>query len=223
MACVHFQGDFETTAPVPAEPDAWVNAALQQNLALQTRDMAVEIAALEITRQKAAHHPTLDLEGSYGHNKTKSLIVRGADDESETFQVAVTLNVPIYSGGRTSSLVRESEAQMRKTRLEQEDEQRLVERIVRSTFMRVQNTTLTLKALRQVVSAQEGALQARVKGVEAGLFNMIDVLDAQRQYYTARRDYLQARYDYLVDRLKLKQSVGTLSRADLEDLDALLN
>ena len=35
-------------------------------------------------------------------------------------------------------------------------------------------------------------------------------------------DYLQARYDYLLNRLKLKQSVSSLSRNDLEDLAELL-
>jgi outer membrane protein len=55
-----------------------------------------------------------------------------------------------------------------------------------------------------------------------GLYNVVAVMDAYRLYYTAQRDFYQARYDYLLNRLKLKQSVGTLSRNDLEDISALI-
>lgn len=56
----------------------------------------------------------------------------------------------------------------------------------------------------------------------SGLYSVVQVVDAYRLYYAAKRDYLQARYDYLLNRLKLKQSVSSLSRNDLEDLAELL-
>ena len=218
-----FKADFNASAPVPAYVEPWVVAAIEQNLVLQTRELASQIAQLEIKRQRAGHHPTVDFVASIGSSDTKSMVISGRDEESDYEQVALKFNMPLYSGGRTSSLIREASARLLKSEQEQEDERRRVERITRSTFMRIQSTTEMLSALRQVVSAQEDALQARLKGYKSGVVTAIDVLDAQRLYYSARRDYLQSRYDYLINRLKLKQSVGTLSRGDLEDLDALLN
>ena len=86
----------------------------------------------------------------------------------------------------------------------------------------MQTSVASLEALRQNVIAQESALAAKLQGFRSGLQTIVMVVDAYRLYYAARREYLQARYEYLVNRLKLKQSVGTLGRSDLEDLATLL-
>ena len=79
-----------------------------------------------------------------------------------------------------------------------------------------------MDALRKAVLAQQSALELREEGFKSGLVSPVQLLDAYRLFFTAKRDFLQARYDYLMNRLKLKQSVGTLSRDDLDDLGSLL-
>ena len=86
----------------------------------------------------------------------------------------------------------------------------------------MQSSAQTLSALRKSLVAQESALEAKEEGLRSGLYSVVQVVDAYRLYYAAKRDYLQARYDYLLNRLKLKQSVSSLSRNDLEDLAELL-
>lgn len=132
------------------------------------------------------------------------------------------LRVPIFEGGLTSSLVREAVARRDKAEQELEQELRKTERAARSAFLGVQTSVASLEALRQNVIAQESALAAKLQGFRSGLQTIVMVVDAYRLYYAARREYLQARYEYLVNRLKLKQSVGTLGRSDLEDLATLL-
>ena len=217
-----FKADFVTAAPVPATHEPWVEAALEQNLALQSRKMAHEIATLEITRQRAGHLPTLALTGSLSSQDSGGSLY-GAGQRNDNREVGLRMSVPLTDGGLTMSLVREARAREVKAVQEREQELRRTERLARSAFNGVQASSRTLAALRKSVQAQESALQARLEGFNSGLFNVVVVMDAYRLYYTAQRDFLQSRYDYLVNRLKLKQAVGTLSRADIEEIAAMLD
>ena len=80
-----------------------------------------------------------------------------------------------------------------------------------------------MEALRSSLVAQETALVAKTKGLDAGLFSVVQVADAYRLTFAAKRDFLKARYDYLLNRIKLKQAIGSLTRQDLADVAELIN
>jgi len=122
----------------------------------------------------------------------------------------------------TNSLVREAVARKEKALNEQEQELRRSDRLARTAFNGVLASVDSVEALRKAVLAQQSALEAREEGLKSGLFNPVQLMDANRLFFTAKREFLQARYDYLLNRLKLKQAVGVLSRNDLDDLGALL-
>ncbi|MBF0400047.1 MAG: TolC family outer membrane protein [Magnetococcales bacterium] len=216
-----FKEDFEAAPPHPNKVEPWVSAALKQNLALQTRIMAQEIADMEVSRQRAGYLPTVDLVGSVEKEKATGSIYGSGQNQEQT-SLGVRINVPVFEGGMTASLVRESLARREKVAQELEQERRRTERFTRAAFQSVQESSKSLGALRKMTVAQESALQARLVGYESGLETVITVLDAFRLYYASRRDYLQARYEYLINRLKLKQAIGSLERSDLEDLANLL-
>lgn len=217
-----FKGDFEAVLPQPASIDAWLNAAEQQNLAVQSRRMSMEIASLEIRRQRAGHMPTVNLVGSVsGQNAGGSIY--GGGQESTTNVIGVKLSVPLTDGGMTTSLTREAIARKDKAEHELEQERRHTERLARQAFNSLESSVSSLAALRKGVAAQASAMQLKVDGYNAGIYTIVQVLDAHRLYYAAKRDYLQARYDYLVNRLRLKMAVGSLNRGDLEDIAVMMN
>ncbi len=217
-----FKGDFDAVAPQPTDINPWIAAAFEQNPALQARKLATQIAALEVKRQSASYLPTVNLVGTVGQQDAGGSIY-GSGQKAENIELGLRINIPLYEGGLTSSLVREAAARQSKVAEEQEQELRHTERQVRTSFLGVQASTQTLNALRKAVLAQESVLQSKLEGHRSGLFNIVAVLDAYRLYFSARRDFLQERYDYLVNRLKLKMSVGSLSRSDLEDLSVLID
>ena len=75
-----------------------------------------------------------------------------------------------------------------------------------------------VQARKQSIISNQSALEATEIGYQVGTRNIVDVLDAQRQLYSAVRNYNDARYDYILNNLRLKQAAGTLSPADLEAL-----
>jgi outer membrane protein len=216
-----FEDDFEAATPQPSEPDAWVRAALEQNLSLQARGLALEIAGLEIRRQQAGYLPTVSLAASHIDQDTGGSVF-GRGSNVTTDEVGMKLNFPFFEGGMTRSMVREAEARREKAMQEREQEYRKTERMARSSILSVVSSIQTMSALRRAVLAQENTLETKLKGLRSGVNTSVQVVDAYRLYYGAQRDFLQARYDYLLNRLKLKQSIGTLSRQDLEVIAELL-
>jgi outer membrane protein len=220
-----FVGDFDAALPQPMQVDPWVAAALEQNLALQSRNLAADIAELEVKRQKAGYAPTVNLVGNVGNTRQDNSLVAGAFQGGyrvNNRDISVRLSIPIFEGGMTTSLTREAVAREEKAKDERDAELRKTERQARSAMLGLLSSGKTLAALRKSLAAQQSALEAKSEGMRSGVYSIVQVVDAYRLYYSAKRDYLQARYDYLLNRLKLKQAVGSLTRADLEDLAKLL-
>lgn len=217
-----FNADFRAAPPFPERVDRWVGAALDQNLALQAQRLSTAIAQKEVSRRSSEHLPTVDLFVSAGQQVSESTLFADSRQDVSDYEVGVRVNVPIFSGGRTSSLVREANAKLDKTHQEMEREYRKTERVVRSAYSSLVSSTAMLAALREGVLAQEIRLATRLKGFESGVETSVSVLDAYQSYYAARRDFMQSRYEYLKNRLLLKQAVGSLARNDVADLDMLL-
>jgi outer membrane protein len=218
--------DFDAVMPTPTDPAAWKAAALKQNLNVQARERASEAAKLEVRKQQAAYGPTVDLvasasKGSQGDYLAGSNFTGGYSSTGNS--VGVRMNWPIFEGGMTRSQVREAVARLSKADMELEAERLVAERQASSTLLSVSASSRLMEALRSSLVAQETALVAKSKGLDAGLFSVVQVADAYRLTFAAKRDFLKARYDYLLNRIKLKQAIGALTRQDVADVAELIN
>lgn len=215
------RSDFSLDLPGPPEADLWVATALAQNLSLQARAAAVEVARGEIERQRAGHFPSVNLVLSQNRRDSGSTLFGGGSNV-DTREIALKLTVPIYSGGYVSAVTQEAVLKHQKAQEEHEQERRAVERQARAAFEGTASGIGLVQALAQSVAAQQAAVEAKEFGFKAGVNTLLPVLDAQRDLYAAKRDYAQARYDYLLNRLKLEQAAGSLSEAHLVNLSAAL-
>jgi len=103
------KADLNLGPPAPESQDAWVNQSLEQNLNLLSARMSAEISRDNIDSQKSGHYPTLSLNVTRrGGDSDRDDFIRdiSSSGSSNSTTVGVQLNVPIYSGGRTSSLTR---------------------------------------------------------------------------------------------------------------------
>ena len=207
--------------PEPTNVESWLETAVAQNIGLQAKSEAIEVARLEYERQRSGHFPSLNLLVNHTQRDAGSTLFGGGSNV-ETTDVTVRLTIPLYEGGLTTAVTQEAVYRQQKAREDYEQERRAVERAIRAYFSGVSGGVELVQALGQSVVAQQRALQAMEEGFKSGLFTLMPVLDAQRDLFLAKRDYAQARYDYLLYRLRLKQAVGTLSDADLTAIYAAL-
>ncbi|MBL8383329.1 MAG: TolC family outer membrane protein [Burkholderiales bacterium] len=217
--------EFALETPDPADADRWVETALEQNLLLRARREAVEVARQEVERQRSGHYPSINLLVNHNRRDAASSLVNGSFGPGtlvESTDVTVRLSVPIFEGGLTSAVTAEAAHRYQKSQEDLELERRAIERATRASYDGTLSAVNLVQALRQSVLAQENALAAKEQGFKAGLFPLLQVLDAQRDLYLARRDYAQARYDYLLYRLRLKLAAGTLAETDLVEVGKAL-
>lgn len=216
--------------PVPNSAKAWVDKAVINNLNLAANFYAVTAAQETLKQKQAGQAPTVDLVIAYkkGENdafnfqNTASTINRyGADVEQRS--IGVQLQIPIYSGGITSSEVREARATLMMSEQQQESLRRQVVKNTRDYHRAINTDVAKIIALKQTIISSQSALAATEIGLRVGTRNIVDVLAAQRQLYDAVRNYNNARYAYIIDSLSLKEMVGSLNPTDLEQLEGYLN
>ena len=214
--------------PTPANEDQWVSMALEQNLDLIASRIGAEIASKEVSVRRSGHLPTLDLVARRSSNETTLERSNGGSPFNDIFSgsdsdsISLQLSVPVFSGMRTSSRVREAVYLHRAARERAQRIARETERLARDAYLGVLTEISRTKALQQALKSSQTALEATQAGFEVGTRTTVDVLDAQRQLFNARTQYLRARYDYLLNVLRLKQASGSLRVQDLERINSLL-
>ncbi|MGQ7275994.1 TolC family outer membrane protein, partial [Marinobacter sp. V034] len=228
--------EFPLARPQPMDPSEWEAIALGQNWQIQTALFQLDASESTLKSARAGHYPTLDLNASYGQTEIDGLgaggtggtpgsggATRAGNGTTTEGVIALRLNVPLYLGGGTQASVR----QQRSLVTVADEALRTVRRDVRvntrSLFRQVNTNIESASALEQTIVSRRSALDATRAGYEVGTRNIVEVLDAERDYYEALQNYANARYDYVLNTLNLKQSAGTLSPQDLMDLNRWLS
>lgn len=210
-------GKLALVRPRPAVMKDWVDTALQHNLQVLARLRAVDVAQREIGVQRSGHYPKVDLvAGTQYLDQTAFGLFPLRQQQSS---IGVEMRLPLFLGGAVTARTRQaahlySEAQDRLLQA-----QRATVRATRDAYRDVLAGIARVEALHQAVVSARTALQATEAGYKVGTRTIVDVLDFQRNLYSAESDYAAARYDYLVSTLRLKQAAGTLSADDLVRLN----
>ena len=223
--------DLPLINPDPASADAWVEQGLKNNLALNSTRLQADVAKDQIRINRSGHMPTLDLVASRSSfdqeatrqdasDPTNPFLL--ADSNSINNSISLQLNIPIFSGGNTSSVVRQAVYLHRAARERVERVARATERSTRDAYDAVLSQIARVRALRRAVESNEKALQASEAGFEVGTRTTVDVLDARQELFRARTDYARTRYDYIVNVLRLKQAAGSLSGQDIIEVNSWL-
>jgi outer membrane protein len=220
--------NFPLVSPNPASEETWIDLAMDQNLSLVSSRFSEEIARDEISFRRTGHYPTLDLVASYDTSNTDISNVRvgGQPTANSNFptdssrdSIFVQFNLPLFSGGRTSSRVREAVYLHRASREQLQRVTRETERSARDAYLGVESEISRVNALAQAVESSRTALEATQAGFEVGTRTIVDVLNSQRALYVAITNYYQSRYTYIGNVLRLKLAAGNLRIQDLEEID----
>ncbi|MDO6428061.1 outer membrane channel protein TolC [Thalassotalea sp. 1_MG-2023] len=213
---------FSASRPSPDSANEWQQTAEAKNLDLIIEKISVDIAKESINIARAGHYPTLDLNGSYGQDKSQSDFTTGGVTQSfpespynDSQSIGITLRVPIYSGGATTSAVRQAQANYVAASQDLQQAHRNVVRNARNSYNTVIANVSSIKALQQSVISAESALKATEAGFEVGTRTIVDVLDSTRNLYNAKRNLSSTRYNYIQAILNLKRAGGTISEKDI--------
>ncbi len=221
--------EFPLVSPNPADETSWVDLAMSQNLTVVSSRLGEEVARDEISFRRTGHYPTIDLVAGRRYAEQSGTTqfnvgpVFPTESDSTSDSIFVQLNLPIFTGGRTSSRVREAVYLHRASREQLQRVARETERQTRDAYLGVLAEISRVQALKQAVQSSRTALEATEAGFEVGTRTIVDVLNSQFSVYAAITNYYRSRYAYIGNVLRLKQAAGMLQVQDLEEIDRWLN
>ena len=214
---------FPVVNPTPADRAEWVNFALKNNYSLKASRLNADAAAANASSARADHLPTVTASLGYSDNNNDGDFKNTPfDNQNKGSSVGVGVNIPIFSGLRTSSLARQAVSQGLQAQEQYNSTQRNTIQNARSLHLSVETDVARVAARKQATVSNQSALEATQAGYEVGTRNLVEVLQAQSKLYQARRDYSNALYDYVIDTIKLREVAGMLTPADVQEVDKWL-
>jgi len=208
--------------PQPNEMANWVKSAEDANFGVQIARATSEVAQREIQRAKDGYKPTVDLVAGYNINRFNGTQTSSDSFRTNTGNIGLQLNVPLYTGGLTQSRVREALALYDRSQSDLETARRSAANAARAAFTGVNFGLSEVQALESAERSARTQLDSTQVGYRVGVRIQLDVLNATTQLIATQRDLKRARYAFLLSGLNLKASVGALTEEDLRAVNALL-
>jgi outer membrane protein len=224
--------DLNVTNPVPASKEEWARKAVENNFRLQAANLR-KFASKNNARSVASNHlPKVDIIGVQTESETNQYAFDGLNtggafditvpDETQRDTYSLQLSMPIFQGGAVISRTKQAFAESNKSSEDALFTERSVIQDVRSQYSNVVTLVANLRAQKQAVVSASSALEATKVGYEVGTRNIVDLLQAEKNLYSAERNLSNAKYDYLITTLRLHLAAGTLSPENLIEINNLL-
>jgi outer membrane protein len=208
--------------PEPLDINQWVDQARSANFGVQVAQSRAKIQSLEVNRIIAADNlPSVDLVAQL--NRADPYRGTTPGDYADTSTIGLELTLPLFSGGLAINRARQEMAIKEKFQFDLENERRNAEQTARTSFLGVLSGLTQVKAFEAAEKSSRLALESNILGYEVGVRINIDVLNAQQQLFATQRDLSKARYDTLINSLQLKNAVGALTEADIDEINSLLS
>jgi outer membrane protein len=228
------RGTMPLAIPEPADPQKWVEASMEQNLALTSSRLGADIARDDVRTAFGGHLPTVDLVVGKSHSESADIkdfppepgfpggsAPSNSDNDTDK-SITLQVQVPIWSSGGTHSRVKQSEYRWQAAKQRVERTSRETERLARDAYLGVMSEISRVQALQQALESSRTSLKATEAGYDVGTRTAIDVLAARQALVRAYTDFSRSRYDYMLNVLRLKQAAGILDRKALEEVNTWL-
>lgn len=189
---------------ITEDTETFLARAMEQRPELrlqERREFAVQ-RGIDAVRAEAV--PSLSAFGDYGTIGRHGVGVR------PTRQVGVTLNVPLWDGGRRKARTAEREVQLRQEKLRTRDMREQIELDVRLALQSLESARTQVETAREGLQLAQDELAQAQRRYQAGVSIPLEVTDAQTRLDRARENEISALYNYNVARLDLAAATGTL-------------
>ena len=218
--------------PTPNSKEKWVDLALENNYQLKAAYLRKKAAKSSARSVASNHLPKIDIVGSQSESETNQFNYEGFNIDGQGIPVpsvtgrrnyAIQLSMPIFQGGAVNSRRKQAYSQYERANENTLFTERRIIQEVRSQFSNVLTLVANVNAQKQAVVSATSALEATQVGYKVGTRNVVDLLQAEKNLYSAEKNLANAKYDYILSNLKLALASGTITPADIVKINNLLN
>ena len=223
--------NLNVSSPFPNSKEEWVKTALENNYQLKAAYLRRDAAKSNARSVASNHLPKIDIVGSGSESETNQFNYEGFEVNGQGIPVpavtgrrnySIQLSVPIFQGGAVSSRRKQAYSQFNEADENTLFTERSVIQEVRSQFSNVVTLVANVNAQRQAVISATSALEATQVGYKVGTRNIVDLLQAEKNLYSAEKNLANAKYDYILANLRLALAAGTIGPNNIVDINNIL-
>ena len=221
----------EISNPYPNSKEEWVKLALENNYQLKAADLRKKAAKSNARSAASNRLPKIDIVGAGSESETNQFNYEGFSINGQGIPVpavtgrrnySIQLSMPIFQGGAVYSKRKQAYAQYNEADENTLFAERRIIQEVRSQFSNVVTLVANVTAQQQAVISATSALEATQVGYKVGTRNVVDLLQAEKNLYSAEKNLANAKYDYILANLRLALAAGTISPSDIVEINDLL-
>ena len=221
----------EISNPYPNSKEEWVKLALENNYQLKAADLRKNAAKSNARSAASDRLPKIDIVGAGSESETNQFNYEGFSINGQGIPVpavtgrrnySIQLSMPIFQGGAVYSKRKQAYAQYNEADENTLFAERRIIQEVRSQFSNVVTLVANVTAQQQAVISATSALEATQVGYKVGTRNVVDLLQAEKNLYSAEKNLANAKYDYILANLRLALAAGTISPSDIVEINNLL-
>jgi len=213
---VSIVGELGIDKTIIADVDAAIIEAFGQREDYLVARAALEAQAKRVDAARAAHWPTLILQGSYGGrwavgNTEHPVDAKGKHRDSSTDDVgsaAVALDVPIFEGGRINARIRREQASLAAARQRLRKLELQISLDVETASLNVSSSLQRVNATHKSIEQAGESLRIEREKYDFGKGAITDVLDAQSALLESQMNYYRALADYNTALAQFRLAVG---------------
>ena len=193
-------------APYSALTPMGLEESLQRAYAYRSDYLAAvqQVRAAERFRRAATyqHLPSLSFSGDYG----ASGVTPG--DSHGVMDVAGTLIIPIFAGGKTHSDVLQAEATLRQSRQQVDNLRGQIEFEIRSALLDLTAADQQVQVAQSSVALANQTLEQARDRFLAGVTDNLEVVQAQESVAGANESYISSLYAHNLAKIELARAIG---------------
>jgi len=218
--------------PTPSSKEVWVELALENNYQLKAAYLRKKAAKSSARSVASNHLPKIDIVGSQSESETNQFNYEGFNINGQGIPVpsvtgrrnyAIQLSMPLFQGGAVNSRRKQAYSQYERANENTLFTERRIIQEVRSQFSNVLTLVANVNAQKQAVISATSALEATQVGYRVGTRNVVDLLQAEKNLYSAEKNLANAKYDYILANLRLGLASGIITPADIVKINNLLS
>ena len=218
----------EYKAPITDVNDE-VSKGLAKNYLIIEAKNRLEAADANTKSKSSDYLPKIDLNANANRRTSKQRSFDGVNssidlpftipEETENRIYSIQFSMPLFTSGLNNSQRRQALLQEVKS----EEQLILIERgivqQIRTLHTALRTSELNISSLKSAVESSRDALEATKLGYELNSRNLIDLLQAEKNYSESINNLSQATYSFIVTSLQYKQAMGNLVPTDVVELN----
>jgi len=174
----------------------WLTFARKNNTDLLIKQLQAESRQFEYRAAQSRFLPSLVLFADYAERSPDGGLLGLDEDRSET-DVGLRIDMDLLAGGRDCAATAAASLRARSAREQVAAAEQALKRSVDSLLATIEQTRELVSAYQSASVASRLALEATEASYDEGGKVLLDVLNAQQDYYRSLREYQTNRYRYM--------------------------